>query len=136
MYKKNGTEIHWLVIKPRPSELFPTTRFQLPKGHLENGESSEEAALREVLEETGIEAKIAGKIGVNKYPLEIGQERVFKIVTYFLMKFVSGKLTQNAEVEELYWLPLDEAVKKLTYANDRQILKKAAEMAGFIFKVD
>lgn len=128
MYKKNGTEIHWLVIKPRPSELFPTTRFQLPKGHLENGESSEEAALREVLEETGIEAKIAGKIGVNKYPLEIGQERVFKIVTYFLMGYVSGELTENPEVEELMWLSFDEAKKKLTFSDDRKILEKALEM--------
>lgn len=122
----------WLIIKCRPSELFPSIRFQLPKGQLEEGESSEEAALREVFEETGVNAKIISKVGYSKFPFEMNGEKYFKIVTYFLMEYESGKLTSNREVEESYWLPFEEARKKLTHSDDKKLLDKAGGLLSTI----
>lgn len=125
VFKKNGG-VFWLIIKPRPSKLFPNERYQLPKGHVREGESTEAAAVREVLEETGVKAKIIRKVGSNKFPLKIGDEKIFKIVTYYLMEYLSGELTVNDEVEELFWLSFDEARKKLTFYDDKKILDLAA----------
>ena len=131
VFTKNGSGINWLIIKPRASELFPGNRFQLPKGHLEKEETAEYAALREVLEETGITAKIISKAGTSKYPFKAGNEKIFKIVTFFLMEYVSGVLTQNPEVEELFWLPFEQAKKKLTYSDDKKILQQAFDLLKF-----
>lgn len=120
--------VEWLIIKPRPSEMFPSHRYQLPKGHIEKGEEIEEAALREVFEETGIKAGIICKIETVKYPLMIGTEKIFKFVTYFLMEYVSGKPKINGEVEEILWLPFEGAKNKLTYSNDKAVLQKASEL--------
>lgn len=128
VFKKTSEGVYWIVIKPRPSSLFPSNRFALPKGHLESGESSEQAAVREVLEETGVTAKIVSKVGVSKYPFKVGSEKIFKVVSYFLMEYVSGELSENEEVEELLWLPFEEAKKKLTYSDDKKILQSAAHL--------
>ncbi len=121
-------QTYWLIIKPRPSELFPTERYQLPKGHIEPGEKSEQASVREVMEETGITAKIIKKVGDNKYVIDMKDEKFFKISTYYLMEYVSGELTTNDEVSELFWLPFDEAKKKLSFSGDKKLLEKADEL--------
>lgn len=128
VFKRDGEIFLWLIIKPRPSKLFPTERYQLPKGHLEEGETTQTAALREVLEETGIQAKIIDKAGDTKYPLQIGQDRVFKIITYFLMEYVSGGPKVNDEVEQISWLPFEEAKKKLTFSDEKRTFQKASEL--------
>ena len=100
-----------------------------PKGHLEEGESSEQAAVREVEEETGIKAEITGKVGQSKYVITKNNEKIFKAVTIFLMKYLSGETTpQIAEVSNVLWLPYEEAIKKLTYPGDKDLLKKAKEL--------
>lgn len=126
--KKDYKGILWLVMKPRPSADFPSERFQLPKGHVEEKETIADAAVREVFEETGIKGKIVEKIASSKYPITFRGERIFKIVTFYLMKYVSGKPTENAEVEKIFWLPYPDAYKLLTYSGDKQILREAAEM--------
>ena len=128
VYKTQDNKTYWLIIKPRPSKLFPTHRFQLPKGHIQEGESIENAAIREVHEETGINGRIVSKIGYSKYPLKIGEERVFKIVTYFLMTYASGQPTENDEVEKILWLPYEEAYKIITNTGEKSILEKASKM--------
>lgn len=100
-----------------------------PKGHLEEGESTEEAAIREVAEETGIEAEIIDKLGQSKYVITKNEEKIFKVVTIFLMKYLSGEpKAQIGEVSDVIWLPYEAALKKLTYPNDKDLLKKAKEI--------
>lgn len=100
-----------------------------PKGHLEAGESSQEAAIREVEEETGIKSEIIQKIGQSKYVLTKNGEKIFKVVTIFLMKYLSGEPTpQVGETSNVIWLPIEEALKKLTYPGDKELLRKAKEL--------
>ena len=128
VYKKTGDTVLWLIIKPTPSVDFPKNRYQLPKGHVEPGERVIDAALREVLEETGIKATIIKKILDSKYVFPFRGEKIFKVVTFFLMEYVSGEPTVNDEAEEILWLSYVEAYKQLTYSSDKQVLKKASEM--------
>lgn len=94
-------------------------------------QSIEESALREVREEGGIEAEIIGKVGYSKYVYTLKEERIFKIVTYFLMKFLSGDIKNHDwEVSDIGWFEVEEALKKLTFSQDKELLKKAVEMYG------
>lgn len=100
-----------------------------PKGHLDQGEKSPEAALREVEEETGIEAQLLDKIGDSKYVFTFEGEKIFKVVTMFLMEYRSGELKKQAEeVLEVRWVDPQEALKLLSFSKDREFLKKALEV--------
>ncbi len=111
----------FLIIQPKD-----TDRWQFPKGHLDNGESSEPAALREVFEEGGVLARIIQKIGVQQYFFVWDKKRIFKTVTFFLMEYVDGDPNNHdSEVEEAVFLPFNEALEKLTFVKDKNILKKA-----------
>lgn len=104
--------------------------WSFPKGLLDHpGQSTEEAALREVREEGGVKAEILRKVGYSKYVYTFGGEKIFKVVTYFLMKYVSGDPKDHDwEVEEADWYEPEEALKKLTFSQDKALLKKALEM--------
>lgn len=111
----------FLIIQPKD-----TDRWQFPKGHLDNGESSESAALREVLEEGGVSARIIQKIGVQQYFFIWDKKRIFKTVTFFLMQYVDGDPKKHDnEVQEAVFLSFEESLEKLTFAKDKNILKKA-----------
>jgi bis(5'-nucleosidyl)-tetraphosphatase len=107
----------------------------LPKGNIDAGEKPLDAAIREVQEETGLRARPVVKLADIKYVYTrtwSGNEKVFKIVTFFLMKYQSGHIGEIAEnmkheVRRAYWLPLDEAVKKLSYNGERQMAQGAIE---------
>ena len=107
----------------------------LPKGNIDAGEKPLETAVREVCEETGLRVRPIIKLADIKYVYTrtwAGNEKVFKIVSFFLMKYQSGHIGEIAdnmkhEVRRAYWLPLDEAAKKLTYGGERQMARKAAE---------
>jgi 8-oxo-dGTP pyrophosphatase MutT (NUDIX family) len=128
VYRITGETILWLVTKPRPSLAFPNERFTLPKGEIEKNETPQETAVREVKEESGIEAKAVKKIDYGKSFYEIDGEKIFKVTTYFLMEYVSGEPRENEEVEEIFWLPLGEAKGKLSYGNEKKILQKGFEL--------
>lgn len=107
--------------------------WSFPKGHIEKGQTTEEAALREVKEEGGIEAEIVGKVGYSKYPYTHSEtkERIFKIVTIYLMKYKSGDTKNHDwEVSEAKFVAPEEALKTLSFSQDKQHLKKAVEMYG------
>ena len=105
--------------------------WSFPKGLIDPGQTSKEAALREVKEEGGVEAEIQEKIGYSKYVYSLNGEKIFKVVTYFLMKYLSGDPKDHDwEVEEAGWYEPENALKQLTFSQDKELLKKALEMKG------
>ena len=92
--------------------------WTFPKGKLDAGETVEQAALREVLEETGLHCNIVRFIGTTNYVHRKGKP---KIVTYYLMTPVEGEFTPNDEVDELRWLPLEHVRERLTWDRDQEL---------------
>lgn len=102
-----------------------------PKGWIDEGESLEETAIREVREEGGVEAEIIDKAGYTKYMHTFNGEKIFKVVTYFLMKYISGDPKDHDwEMEDAGWFEVEEALKTLSFARDKDLLNKALEMKG------
>lgn len=102
--------------------------WSFPKGLIDKGQTPKEAALREVKEEGGVEAEIIDKVGFTKYVYTLEGEKRFKIVTYFLMRYLSGSPEDHDwEVSEAGWFSEDEALKKLSFSRDKQLLKVALE---------
>lgn len=98
--------------------------WSLPKGKLDAGESFEEAALREIREETGYEVALGEELTEVRYEDHKGRP---KVVRYWLMSIVGGDFVDNDEVDELRWLGPDDAIALLTYANDHDVVREAAE---------
>ena len=115
----------WLVCKHSGYH-----KWGLPKGLIEEGESLEETAVREVEEECGVKTKIIGKIPEpEKYVYVFDDVKVFKEVTYFLMEYVSGDVKDHDwEMEEVEWLEFDEAVERMDFPGAKDVLKKAREL--------
>jgi mutator protein MutT len=95
--------------------------WTFPKGKLEPGETEEEAAVREVREETGLEVELGRELGYVEYTDPKGRP---KTVHYWAMSVDGGEFTPNREVSELRWLPLDEAPAQLSYDRDLEILRR------------
>jgi 8-oxo-dGTP diphosphatase len=100
--------------------------WTFPKGKLEPGESEEEAALREVHEETGLHVDLGRELGYVEYTDPKGRP---KTVRYWVMNVNAGEFTPNREVSELRWLPLEEAPALLSYDRDREILGRLTPAA-------
>lgn len=108
-------------------------RWQLPKGHIEEGESSEQAAVREVREETGVTGRVVARLPPIEYwYVEKGRMRVHKQVDYFLLDYVSGSAADfdRQEVSGAGWYSWDEALQKMSFENERQVAVQAREVAA------
>ena len=100
--------------------------FALPKGHPEQGESMQDAALREVREETGLTAAPVEKLGDIRYWYARDGDRVLKVVSFFLLRYHSGRLADHDhEVEEALWIPLEEAPGLLAYRGEKEMAETA-----------
>lgn len=103
----------------------------LPKGHPEPGESIEQAALREVREEAGVDCDVVGPLGDVRYWYQRDGIRVAKVVRFFLLAYRAGDpADHDHEVEEARWMPLAQAAKALTHPGDREMATLALSRAG------
>lgn len=101
----------------------------LPKGHLEGTETPEQAAVREIAEETGIEGQILRRLGVIDYWFTGDDRRVHKVVHHFLLGAVGGHLTvegdPDGEAEDAEWVALRDLAHRLAYPNERRLAEAA-----------
>lgn len=99
--------------------------WSLPKGHLEEGESPEAAAVREVAEETGIRGEVVAPLGSIDFWFVADGQRVHKTVHHYLLVRTGGELSdEDIEVSEVAWVPLREATERLAYADERALVEK------------
>jgi 8-oxo-dGTP pyrophosphatase MutT (NUDIX family) len=127
VYRGTGADIEVVLASRR------TRRGQLAwglaKGGIEEGESLEEAAVREVLEETGLRAVIEGSLGDTRYFYVWEQTRIRKTVHFFLMRVTQDEPSErDDEMEEIRWFPIDRALKRAAYLGEREVIGRAAEL--------
>jgi len=104
------------------------TRWGLPKGAVSEGETSEQAALREVLEETGLEAEILKPLDTIEYFFRAGDTLIRKRVDFYLMRYVGGELTpQLSEVDDVEWVEISEAISRASFDSERKLLESVLQ---------
>jgi 8-oxo-dGTP pyrophosphatase MutT (NUDIX family) len=115
-----------IVVVPVKRDANGNRVLGLPKGHPDGDETPEEAAAREVAEETGVTAELIGELGETRYTYERRGRRVAKRVAFFLFEYRSGDVADHDhEIEEARWMPLEEAARALTYDGERAVVKRA-----------
>jgi 8-oxo-dGTP pyrophosphatase MutT (NUDIX family) len=119
----------WMLAAIRPNGKPPGT-WALPKGLIDRGEGADATAVREVAEETGVDAELDRKLGDVRYVYTRDGRRIFKVVSFYLLRYRGGRLGAIApemrrEVAEARWVPLDEAPTLLAYRGERQIAEEA-----------
>jgi 8-oxo-dGTP pyrophosphatase MutT (NUDIX family) len=107
-------------------------RWQLPKGRLEEGETAEQAAVREVAEETGVRGTVRAPLPAIEYWFARPDRRIHKRVDYFLLDYLGGSTDDYDphEVDGAAWMPWDEALGRLTFDNERRVVAAARQAAG------
>jgi 8-oxo-dGTP pyrophosphatase MutT (NUDIX family) len=118
-------EWHVAAVRPRGKAV-----WALPKGLIDEGETAAETALREVAEEAGVEGRLMGKLGDVRYVYTWRGERVFKVVSFFLVRYSRGRIgdiapAMRVEVDEARWLRLADAPRLLAYGGERDMTAKA-----------
>src|SRR5438045_4569241 len=103
-------------------------RWGLPKGAVAAGETSEQAALREVLEETGLTASIVKPLDTIEYFFRAADVLIRKRVDFYLMNYAGGELTpQLSEVDDVEWVELSEAIRRASFASEKKLLESAMQ---------
>ncbi len=124
----------WMVAAIRPAGRSRPV-WALPKGLIDPGEHPEETAVREVAEETGVETVSLGKLGDVRYVYTLHGRRIFKVVSFYLLRYRRGRLgslpPETAhEVDEVRWLPLADAPRLLGYGGEREMAERALAQLG------
>ena len=122
-------EGRWWMAAIRPGGK-PEGLWALPKGQIAGGDSAADTALREVAEETGLQGRLDGKLGDIRYVYTWKGERIFKVVSFFLVRYERGRIGDVPaefahEIAEAQWLPFPEAVDLLAYKGERQMAREA-----------
>jgi 8-oxo-dGTP pyrophosphatase MutT (NUDIX family) len=115
------------AIRPRGK---PSGVWALPKGLVDVGESAAETALRETFEETGVRGRLDEKLGDVRYVYTRGGQRIFKVVSFYLVRAGSGRIGEvppgmELEVAEARWLPLADGPRLLAYGGERDMAGRA-----------
>jgi len=127
VYRIGGDDIEVVLASRRTRR--GDLAWGLAKGGIEPGESREDAAVREVREETGLDATIEADLGDTKYIYVWEDVRIRKRVHFFLMRHVGGDVDdRDDEMEEIRWFPLERALKRAAYRGEREVLARAAEL--------
>jgi 8-oxo-dGTP pyrophosphatase MutT (NUDIX family) len=121
----------WWFAAVRPQGK-PTGTWALPKGLIDEGEHPADTALREGFEETGVRGALVAKLGDVRYVYTWQAERVFKVVSFYLARGLTGRIGRlppgmDVEVAEARWLPLDDAPRLLAYGGERDMARRASE---------
>jgi 8-oxo-dGTP pyrophosphatase MutT (NUDIX family) len=117
-----GNEV--LVVVPTRRAANGARVLALPKGHLDGEETDEQAAMREVREEGGVQADLVESLGEVRYHYRRRGRLISKRVRFFLFEFSSGSPTDHDhEIEDAHWLPMEEAIKRLTYPGEREMVR-------------
>ncbi len=107
--------------------------WSLPKGHIENGESPADAAVREVEEETGIRGRVLALLGIIDFWFVAEDRRVHKTVHHYLMEAAGGELSaDDIEVDQVAWVPLPEVGARLAYADERRLVGRVPHLLAKI----
>ena len=120
------------VVRPRRDDDRPPV-WALPKGLIDPGERGPETAVREVFEETGVRAVVDRKLGDVRYVYTWDGERIFKVVSFFLLRAKGGRIGDlpagmEIEVSEARWVPLDDLPAMLSYGGEKQMAQKAIDL--------
>ncbi len=118
-----GDEV--VVIVPKRRGNHDGKVLGLPKGHLDGDETEVEAATREVHEETGVVAEPVTRLGEIRYSYERRGQQIEKRVVFYLFDYRSGELDHDHEIEQVQWMPLEEARHALTYSGEREMVARA-----------
>lgn len=126
--RERDGEFDLAVIQPRGRDV-----WALPKGHVDSGESPQQAAQREVLEETGLTVRPHSPLGEIRYIYQFRGQKIFKQVHFFLFTYLEGEIDRldpkmRLEVTQARWIPLAEASKTLSYKGEREMADKAAAL--------
>ena len=124
----------WVCAAIRPAGK-PEGVWALPKGLVGAGERVDETALREVEEETGARGRLVTKLGDVRYVYTWAGERIFKVVSFYLVRYEAGRLgdvpPEHAhEIADVRWLPLEDAPRLLAYNGEREVAQKALARVG------
>jgi 8-oxo-dGTP pyrophosphatase MutT (NUDIX family) len=115
-----------VVIVPTRPAADGSKVLALPKGHPEEGESPVDAALREVREEAGVDARLVEPLGDVRYWYTRDGRRIAKVVSFFLLEYLGGEVDDHDfEVERASWMALEDAARELTYAGEREMAARA-----------
>lgn len=122
---------HVITIVPVKRAADGTRVLGLPKGHLDGEETPEEAARREVAEETGVDAELLAHLGDVEYRYDRRGRGINKVVRFYLFAYRSGDLADHDhEIEDASWMPLGEAAEQLTYPGEREMVRRALSRAA------
>ncbi len=115
-----------VVIVPTRRAADGSKVLALPKGHPDGEETAQAAALREVREEAGVRAEVVERLGDVRYWYQRDGRRVAKVVTFFLLRYLGGRLDDHdGEVEEARWMALEDAATALTHKGEREMVRRA-----------
>jgi 8-oxo-dGTP pyrophosphatase MutT (NUDIX family) len=139
-FSAGGVLVHDIDGQPMVAAIRPGGKpdglWALPKGRIGKGEPPEATAVREVEEETGARGTLVRKLGDIRYVYTWESERVFKVVSFYLLRYLAGTLGELSEeyaheVADVRWLPLGDAPRLLAYEGERRMVTEAiAHLAG------